>query len=113
MSGKFTSASAWPQTGTSELIYRGPRTPHPGGRTKNCETRFLQRECDGHTLQSTALVHEVYFGYAARTCRGGRTARIFSPLPRARTWKLLLDQRILLVTRRLLQTPAEGRRDAV
>jgi hypothetical protein len=39
MSAKFTSASAWPQTAASELVYRGPRTPHPGGRERKTVRR--------------------------------------------------------------------------
>jgi hypothetical protein len=38
----------------------------------------LRNERPNHTLQSTALVHEVYFRLVGQDLPGGRAARIFS-----------------------------------
>ena len=39
--------------------------------------RYLRREHSGHTLQTTALVHEVYLKFVKQETLSGRVGRIF------------------------------------
>ena len=44
--------------------------------------RYLQKERAGHTLQTTALVHEAYLKLVDKNRSCGKAARTFSPSPR-------------------------------